>query len=305
MSAMEGYQSRRTALFRRRLRQFSLRQIIRRIVAFVRHLPALWPLLWAVRGSALHRLLARRPGTLKIVFAPYLAANWDVRTRLSRIVDHCNIVQAIGGVVDVRPDDVVDLIQLTAVDPRYRITLDQPAWFFSEGPLVISLWDGIDRIFSLGFCLATEGGRRVAFVGGIQGRSEDNVLERYRRFSKEACGMRPRDFLVEVFKMFCRALKVTHVRAVADHNHFSRRSLRAEKAHLKISYDEVWRERGGVYDGKGFFILPVEARRRPDHEMPARKRTVYRKRYAMLSQIDAELESALCPAGATRWGYIG
>jgi uncharacterized protein VirK/YbjX len=169
----------------------------------------------------------------------------------------------------------------------------------NEGPLVISLWDGIDRIFSLGFCLATQAGERVAFVGGIQGRSEDHVLERYRLFSKAACGMRPRDFLVEVFKTFCRGLNVAHIRAVADHNHFSQRSLGAEKPCLKLSYDEVWRERGGVFDGKGFFILPVNAHRRADHEVPARKRTMYRKRYAMLSRIDAELESSLCPIGST------
>jgi uncharacterized protein VirK/YbjX len=242
-------------------------------------------------------LLTRRPGTLKIICSPYLAANWDVLTRLTRIVDHCYTVQAIGGVVDVRSDEVVDLIRLTTVDHRYRITLDQPPWFLNEGLLVISLWDGIDRVFSLTFCLATERDERVAFVGGIQGRSEHNVLDRYRQFSKAAFGMRPRDFLVEVFKMFCRALNVVDIRAVADHNHFSQGLLGAEEPYLKLSYDEVWRERGGVDDGKGFFRLSVKARRRAEHDMPARKRGMYRKRYTMLGQIDAELESILCAAG--------
>ncbi|UVK40240.1 VirK/YbjX family protein [Mesorhizobium sp. AR10] len=46
---------------------------------------------------------------------------------------------------------------------------------------------------SLAFNLACEGSERVAYIGGFQGRAEDNVLDRYRRFTKASSGMRPRD----------------------------------------------------------------------------------------------------------------
>ena len=79
--------------------------------------------------------------------------------------------------------------------------------------------------------------------------SEPNILDRYRIFTK-ATGMRPRDFLIEVFKMFCRALDVSEIRAVSNLNHPQRQKV----SDIKLSYDQVWRERGGVYDGNGFLF---------------------------------------------------
>ena len=106
-----------------------------------------------------------RPEIIGIVLKPYVAANWDAKTRIARIADHYRTVGEIGGVVDFPSDILIDVIQLTPIDSRYRITLDQARWLLPEGPLVISLWDGVDRIFHLGFCLSTENGRRVAYIG--------------------------------------------------------------------------------------------------------------------------------------------
>jgi len=126
---------------------------------------------------------------------------------MARIADHCQTVDAIGGILEIEPGIVVDVLRLDPIDPQYRISLDQPHWLLNEGLLAISLWGGQDRIFHLAFCLSTlPDGRRVAYVGGIQGRGHVDALERYRHFTKAACGMRPRDFLVKVFKMLCRAL---------------------------------------------------------------------------------------------------
>jgi uncharacterized protein VirK/YbjX len=99
--------------------------------------------------------------------------------------------------------------------------------------------------------------------------------------------MRPRDFLIEVFKMFCRALDVSEIHAVSNLNHPQRQKV----SDIKLSYDQVWRERGGVYDGNGFFILPVS--RGADKDIPAKRRRTYRQRYAILKFVEAELNAVL------------
>ncbi|MBA2400367.1 MAG: DUF535 family protein [Bradyrhizobium sp.] len=267
-------------------------------ILFIRHQRALATLLQSKRGSKLQKFIEARPEVREMVLTPYLAANWNVPDRLARIVDHCETVETIGGIVDFPPDQTIDVLRLNAIDPRYRITLCQARWLLPDGQLILSLWDDIHRIFHIAFCLSSREGKLVAYVGGIQGRTDSysrsendglefDLLERYRHFTKAASGLRPRDFLVETFKVFCQALGVAEIRAVSDSN---RRPAIAE---IKLSYDEIWRERGGSYAGHGFFILPTTASRRADEDIPAKKKAMYRKRYAMMSIVEAELVQEL------------
>ena len=254
------------------------------------------PLLSARRGSNLRRTVRARPEIFGIVLTPYLAASWKPPTRIARFVDHHRTVAAIGGIVDFPPDIMIDVVRLTAIDSRYRITLDQARWLLLEGPLVMSLWDGTHRIFHLGFCLSSENGRRIAYIGSVQGRreidagnGEGDMLGVYRGFTKAAAAMRPRDFLVEVFRMFCKALDVAEIRAVAEYNHPQRQAV----SDVKLSYDDIWVERGGRQGDDGFFVLPVDAARRGDNDIPTKKKAMYAKRYAMLDLIEADLIAAL------------
>jgi uncharacterized protein VirK/YbjX len=253
-------------------------------------------MLLAPRDSNLRRLVKAYPEILGIVLTKYVAANWDTSTRVARLVNHHRTVAQIGGVIDFAPGNLVELIELAPIDLRYRITLDQPRWLLREGSLIISLWDGVDRIFHLGFCLSTENGERVCYIGSLQGRSETDIhnytidiLNRYRLFTKAACGMRPRDFLVEVLKMFCRALDINEIRAVSDFNRPPRRII----TDVKLPYDEIWIERGGKRGDNGFFILPVTAGRRDVTDVAAKKRALYVKRYSMLDVVEAKLIAAL------------
>jgi len=263
---------------------------------FLRHLHSFMPLLLAPRGSNLRRLVNAYPEILGVVLAKYVAANWDTRTRIARLIDHHRTVAEIGGVIDFAPGIIVELIKLAPIDLRYRITLDQARWLMREGSLIMSLWDGVDRIYHLGFCLSTENGKRIAYIGSLQGRNKTiiynytiDILTRYRLFTKAAWRMRPRDFLVEVFKMFCKALGISEIRAVSDSNHPQRQIV----SDFILSYDEIWVERGGKRADNGFFILPIEASRRTEKNMPAKKRSMYTKRYSMLEAVEADLTAAL------------
>lgn len=275
-----------------RLKKVNLGKISRAAYYFAFYLIILTPVVISPRKRHLRRFIRARPELLLLGSTSYVAAGWDPPTRLARVIDHCETASTIGGAVDFLPDEIVYLIRPLSTAPQYRISLDQPRWLLRDGQLAISLWDGIDRIFSLQFCLSSQTGERLAYIGGLQGRvkkdGEINIMDRYRRFTKLAAGMRPRDFLVEVFAMFCKSLDVKRVLAVSDVNHPQRKI-----SDIRLSYDKVWRERGGIYNGNGFFVLPVAGNRRSEEEIPARKRAMYRRRYELLRNVEAELCAVL------------
>jgi uncharacterized protein VirK/YbjX len=278
-----------------RLRQTPLREIILFVLLFLRHLPSVLKLLM-VRHRNSDVLIKARPEILEFIYSPYLAASWSVQNRVDRIIDHCRTVNRIGGIIDFMPDRVIDVLHLHPIDRQYRITLDQARWFLRDGQLVISLWHGVDRLYSISFCLSSQDDDLKAFIGGIQGRAGPDMLDRYRDFTKQSFGMRPSDFLIEVFKMFCRAINVTEIHAVSDENHQSTRSAlntSVATGPIKLSYDKIWIDRGGSYGGRGFFVLPVAECRRADEEIPAKKRAIYRKRYQMMALVDQQLTRAL------------
>lgn len=242
------------------------------------------------KDPGLRRLLLKQPQILKIVAKPFLTSHWDGPERVARIINHFDTVSRLGSPILSQPDEVADLVQLTQIGPAYRLTLDQPPWLLFEGPIAFSLWERIDRIFHVSFCLSSEDGRRVAYIGGIQGRGEANVLDRYREFTKAAFGMRPRDFLIEAFRLFCAAIDVTEIRAISD---AALPWREIDDAARQLSYDEVWRERGGEPDQDGFYRLSVTSPRRANEEIPSKKRAQYRRRYAALDAISEQIVFAM------------
>jgi uncharacterized protein VirK/YbjX len=277
------------SFYRSRIKITSLAQGAAVAVSWIRYAHLLLPLLLSERGSKLNNYLRARPEVLAMVYGPYLAANWDATKKIRTVISHIETVAEIGGIVDIPPDTVLDLVDLSSLGAWYRITIDQPRWLLREGQLALSLWDGIDRIFSLSFSLSTKDGRRVAYIGGIQGRrqiaGESSILDRYRHFTKAAFGSRPRDFLVEVFKLFCRAINVTEIFAVSDSNYW----LQNKGNDFTLSYDEIWKERGGTDSGDGFYILPLGPER--EKENPASAIRKNRKR--LFSEIEIQFAMQL------------
>jgi uncharacterized protein VirK/YbjX len=251
--------------------------------------------LFSLRRSALlRRNLRARPELLTMVLTPFVCAEWAPSTRIARLIDHHDTLHRLGLRLD--PREVREFVTLAPLGSDYFVKLDQPDWMLRDGQLVISLWKGVDRLFSLAFLVSSSEDGLVAYIGGLQGRSQEGVVDIYRSLTKEAHGMRPRDLIVEIHRMFCRALGVTRIYAVADasRHHLSPYYSDGSSQFISsINYDEAWRDRGGVLHGRSFFEMPLEPQRRAEEDIPARKRALYRRRYEMLDQIDELITQAV------------
>jgi uncharacterized protein VirK/YbjX len=248
----------------------------------------------APAGTPLARLITRRPDTLGAAIWPYQCSIWDARMRLARILGHYEAIDKIGGPIDFDVGEQLVVLELNEIQAGLRVILDQPWHFMREGQLTLNLVLDDVRLYSVVFSLILEAGELVAFVGAIQGRDIDGVLASYRELTKSAHGMRPRDLIVEIFRMFCANIGVTKIYAVSDayrhHKHVYFKSEKPKKS--SVNYDEIWSERGGVKEDPTYFRLEVAPRERDLSTVASKKREMYRRRYKMLNDIRQQMAAS-------------
>jgi uncharacterized protein len=243
----------------------------------------------------LQRAMEQRPELAGVVVWPYICTSWNATSRLQRIDEHFKVMESIGSVLDFPINGQLLLLDLTDVSANLRVVVDQPKWFMREGMLVLNLFSQDVRIYSLSFSFALEKGKVVAYVGAVQGVGVEGIMGDYKDLTKALHGMRPRDFQVELFRIFCRCLDVSKIYAVNDdkRQHRSRYFGTAKSEFLFLNYNAIWQERGGVRDGEDFFVLSIETPVKKLDRVPSKKRAMYRRRYELLKSLEERMQVTL------------
>ena len=246
-------------------------------------------------ATPLARLLAEHPQTIGNLVWPYQCAAWDAPTRFARIAAHLDAVENIPS-LKVVGDEKIVFADLTAISDDARVILDYSPWLAREGHLTLSLFKGHFRAFTIAFSLYRYPETEL-FIGGIQGRKNDyDMLALYREITKGFHGVRPRDFMLEMVRLFAIKYGVKHIHAVADDSRISRHPYFARKDSPGLTYDDVWTERGGTRVAPTHFELPLSGTRRGLDEVATKKRTMYRRRYEMFDVIEKSLPADLTTA---------
>lgn len=249
---------------------------------------ALAPLLTPPDGSLLQKHLHDRPEVLGVVLWPYQCAAWSIEERVQRIVGHFEALERVPSVFHFGVEDKLQILDLSDFRDGAKLILDQPKWLAREGNLTLNLFNGDHRSYSLSFSLY----RNTAFIAGLQGRSTPMALDLYRDMTKDFHGLRPRDLILDLFRVVAPALGVEVIHSVADSCRFFRHPFFGDGkvASIVMNYDEIWTDRGGVQVSETHFDLPVQAVRRSLEEVPSKKRGMYRKRYNMLDELEQRFQ---------------
>lgn len=274
----------------------------RMVLAGLRAFPLTRQMLAPASGTALDRVMRQRPEIIGALLWPYLSASFDTEERLARIIAHCEVIDRLGPPFLFDCDERLVLLDLAEIMPGLRLVLDQPIWFLREGGLVLNLFIDSFRAFSIAFSLRREAeGELTAWIGGIQGRNRDDMLETYRNLTKLMHGLRPRDFLLEALKMLLRKIGVARLYAVSDAARHHRHPYFGGAKQSTQDYDEIWADRGGVAISASFFELPMTAERRDEATIKPNKRSMYRKRFEFLDGLEGALLAALPDVGPVRF----
>jgi uncharacterized protein VirK/YbjX len=248
----------------------------------------------ADQGTPLGELLAEQPQAVGTLIWPFQCAAWGAQTRFARIEGHLEAVRQIRG-LNLALQEKLVLADLSSFSPGVCLILDRASWLSREGLITLSLFKDDFRAFTVSFSLFGFPETQL-FIGGLQGRQSEEILAMYRELTKDFEGMRPRDFMLEMLRLFALKLGVRHIYAVADGHKISRHKYFGEKGAPGLFYDDVWQERGGVRIAETHFELPLAGSRRPLEEVAAKRRSMYRRRYEMLDQIEAMIPSDLTKA---------
>ena len=160
-----------------------------------------------------------------------------------------------------------------------------------EGDLGL-VWDcTLGRVATASFAVvnATRG-MRVMLVGGLQGGRGDAMMDTYKVLTRAMHGLRPMSALVHFLQLVAQALGGEELLCVEDRAHIRYRPGNAKK---QLEYDQVWQEHGGRAYKLGLRQVPVEMARRDLADVSSHKRSMYRKRYALLDDVAGRVHGAL------------
>ena len=242
-------------------------------------------------NSLLRDEFAYFPALREFIFRPYVNSRWSFIDRISAIQDHYLLAKNRVPFLALAPDASVDVTAIELGAEKLRIVLDRPKWMRGEGELGLSLFYGIDRIYTAMFLLYESNGKLQLIVGNLQGDGRDRSAL-YKEFTKTLFGMRPRDFLVHVLKILGEELGCNEILGISDNGHRSSHWL--TKAKKVSTYDAIWAEHGGVKEERQeFFRIPCRFIKRSDEEIPANKRAQYRRRYQLMDDLQGKLRAAI------------
>jgi uncharacterized protein VirK/YbjX len=135
-----------------------------------------------------------------------------------------------------------------------------------------------------------EADRKEIFIGGLQGNKETSE-EAVVAATRGLHGLRPKALLVYVLQQLAVHWKITGLRAVSNEMHIYRHFQ--TRRNVAASYDAFWIECGGAAAPDGIFDLPVAFVPREISTIRVNKRQMYKRRYAMLEGMAAEIKARL------------
>jgi uncharacterized protein VirK/YbjX len=197
-------------------------------------------------------------------------------------------------------------LRLATIDTgagRYELRLLHLPHCWQEGEVSIGLFEDSALIgcvtFILGeaqaFSASLPHTESALMIGGIQGLQDGDGQCVFRRATKAMHGLRPFSLLVHAARVVARSLGAARLLAVADAAHALR--YKRGKGRIRLSYDAIWLDHGACATGKRAFELGLATAQKDLAAIPSQKRAQYRRRYAMMETVDADIRAALRTCG--------
>ena len=159
-----------------------------------------------------------------------------------------------------------------------------------EGLLSLELNLGQEHIYQIMFWFAEdEEGHASLYIGALQGPNMEEARDLIKRMTKSFHGYRTKNLILYMLQAVARSMGVEKIYGVTNEGYYAMNHMRANRK-LKTSFSDFWLEAGGEKTGDvRFDSLPLTEPRKTMEEVPTRKRAVYRKRFALLDEIDAQI----------------
>lgn len=126
-------------------------------------------------------------------------------------------------------------------------------------------------------------------IAVIQGPNSEGSKELVKQLTKKCHGLRPAYLMVEAMKGLAKTLGYSTLLGIPQKYQNKSRFIQASR--YVVDYDQIFAEAGGLL--KQYWQLPSEFAMKEMESIPSNKRSMYRKRYAMLDQLFQTMQQKL------------
>lgn len=249
-----------------------------------------------------HDMASYYPMLKRKILHRYLYCGIPVNKKAKALIDHYvflykNFTQE--AIHSMYYEKSIPLLEIRTDSDAYILELSHCNDFYREGELSLLLKNSQnERIYSITFSFLNDGDRNYIFIGGIQGpqKSVLSSLDTIKKITKELHGLRPRSFMFFALRQLASSLKIDKIVAVKAKKHTSscHRSAFKRFESFQADYNNYFEEEEAILDNH-FYILPINQRRKSIDDIESKKRSLYKKRYAMMddmnNMINTKLES--------------
>ena len=226
----------------------------------------------------------------------YHQSTFDERIKL--IKDHMMFLKA-----NLKPEVILDLysdkslklwkMELGEEFQSMELVMRMEPGQRKEGlnALMLLLPDG-EPIYQIIYWIARDKlGDWSMWIGAMQGPNMDDAKEVVKKITKKCHAYRTKNLILYATQAVARAFDLKKIFAVTNYGYYANNHVRSDRK-LKTSFSDFWIEVGGNHsEDKRFDLLPLIETRKSEEEIPTRKRAVYRRRFALLDEVDSSIET--------------
>ena len=148
-------------------------------------------------------------------------------------------------------------------------------------------------VYQILFWIARKDKAWAMWIGAMQGPNVDDAKELVKRITKRCHAYRTKNLILYAAQSVARSLGVKKIFAVTNEGYYANNHVRRDRK-LKTSFSDFWAEVGGIpTDDARFYELPLIETRKTVEEIPSHKRAQYRRRFALLDELDAAIDNTL------------
>ncbi|MBD3879704.1 MAG: DUF535 domain-containing protein [Quinella sp. 1Q5] len=148
-------------------------------------------------------------------------------------------------------------------------------------------------VYQILFWIARKDDAWAMWIGAMRGPNVDDAKELVKRITKRCHAYRTKNLILYAAQSVARSLGLKKIFAVTNEGYYANNHVRRDRK-LKTSFSDFWAEAGGVpTDDARFYELPLTETRKTVEEIPSHKRAQYRRRFALLDELDAAIDNTL------------
>ena len=244
-------------------------------------------------NEILRALYAHNPFPVEQATRAFFYAGSTLASRIALIRAHYDTMMDLlpaQDAVRLSLDGEYEIWRAADTDMVWRSYLHFDPGQRKEGLLSVMMDVDNVHLYQMIFWFDRRNEERVLIIGAMQGPNTEDAQDFVREMTKRAHRFRTKNLILYMVQAVARALGMKRIFAVSNAGYYANNHVRVNRK-LKTDFGAFWEEAGGrETEDKRFYELPLVLPRKTMEEVPTRKRAVYRRRFAFLDAVDAEIE---------------